>query len=444
MVTFGSAKLLGENDDVIRIMSIHKSKGLEFPIVFVSNVGKQFNTQSLKHDKILLHNELGIGLKYINHEIQIEYDTNAKTAVKNKLEIENISEEMRVLYVALTRAKEKLIITGVCKDYINQHEDLTNQANIYNKKDEKINPILLKKCKSYLDWILLVNCYETQEFDKIASIKVISKQEVIDNKTVETIEEDILEKLNNAKFNKEDMEELKKQIEYEYQFKVSTITQTKTSVSEIKRRFQENMQDEENNEVDISIIQNKVTNLAKPKFLNNDKETKLTGTEKGTLMHMCLQKLNPSVEYSKETINSMIEEMVLKNIITHTEKASINQMKILKFLQSNLWKEIKNAKQVFKEKPFYIEINANEIQEENKEDKILVQGIIDLYFVNEKEELVLVDYKTDYVEKGKEQELIDKYKKQLDLYKIALENSLNKKVARTYIYSVYLDKEILI
>jgi ATP-dependent helicase/nuclease subunit A len=174
----GSAKLIGENDDVVRIMSIHKSKGLEFPVVFLSNVGKQFNMQSIKIDKILIHNSLGLGMKYINHDMQVEYDTNAKTAVKSLLEVENISEEMRVLYVALTRAKEKLIITGVCKDYEKQLGKLINEANIYNKQNNKINPILLKKCKSYLDWIMLNFSYDeekdiSQELYRVRCLKIL-------------------------------------------------------------------------------------------------------------------------------------------------------------------------------------------------------------------------------------------------------------------------------
>ena len=435
----GSAKLIGENDNVVRIMSIHKSKGLEFPVVILSNVGKQFNTQSLKLDKILLHNELGIGMKYINHEIQVEYDTNAKIAVKNKLEIENISEEMRVLYVALTRAKEKLIITGISKDFEKQISELKKQYEIYNKED-KINHILLKKCKSYLDWILLVKCYEEEKFNSMAYIDIVTKKDIIINGTDESLEDDnIIELLDNVEFSEEEMKKLKEQIEYEYKFKTSTITPTKTSVSEIKRKYQEEIQEDE--ETAIQDAEN-VINLAKPKFLNLEEDIKLTGAQKGTLMHMCFQRLNPKVDYNKEKISSMIEEMFNRGIINVKEKEAINQNKILYFTKSNLWKEIQNAKQVYKERPFYIEISAEEIQEENNDDKILVQGIIDLYFITNEDEIVLVDYKTDYVEEGNEQELIDKYKKQLELYKTALENSLKKRVKKTCIYSVGLGKEI--
>ena len=421
----GSAKLIGENDNVIRIMSIHKSKGLEFPIVFLSNVGKQFNMQSLKMDPILLHTDLGIGMKYINHEIQVEYDTNAKIAIKNKLAIENISEEMRVLYVALTRAKEKLFITGVSKDYDKQETVLEKQFKIYEKVDEKINPILIKKCNSYLDWILMVNFYDKEKFEKIANINIIPKNDIIKNTIKEeTFKENITHKLKNIKFTKEEMQHIKEEIEFKYQFELSTITPTKTSVSEIKNKEKTKF------------------NLAKPQFLHNNIEKPITPAQKGTLIHMCLQKLNPKMNYSKEDLSKMIDEMCIKKIISEKEKEAINQQKILKFTESDIWQELKLAKKVYKEKPFYLEISADNIIEDNNKDDVLVQGIIDLYYINNNDELVLVDYKTDYVENNNEQELVTKYKKQLELYKIALEETLHRKVDRTCIYSVYLEKTI--
>ena len=436
-----SAKLIGENDNVVRIMSIHKSKGLEFPVVFLSNTSNMFNTMSLKRDQILLHNELGIGMKYINHKMQVEYNTNARTAVKNILEIENISEEMRVLYVALTRAKEKLIITGICKDYDKKYLRLENLTNIYDKENEKINPILLKKCKSYLDWILQVYCYEKEKFNDLASIEVLNKNDVITKDETEENKKDVIEILENKKYSKEDLESIKEQIEYEYKYKLSTITPTKTSVSEIKKKYQKEMQSEDEFIENSNLEKNKI-NLAKPRFLKNEEDKVLTAAEKGTLIHMCMQRLDTNVDYDKEKVKSLIEDMFIKGIINEKEKQTINQFKILEFTKSSLWQEIKNAKKVYKEKPFYIEINANQILAENDEDSILVQGIIDLYFINLEGEIVLVDYKTDYVESGEEQKLIDKYKKQLELYKIALEQSLNKKVSKTIIYSVYLCKTL--
>ena len=430
----GSAKLIGENDDVIRIMSIHKSKGLEFPVVFLCNVNKQFNMQSIRTDKILIHNELGIGMKYINHDEQVEFDTNAKIAVKNMLEIESISEEMRVLYVALTRAKEKLFITGISNDFEKQMQKIESSTNIYAKTDNKINYILLKKYKSYLDWLLLVKSYDKDAFDKFASIRVINKYEVLDSKDKSSTEKrDVIQELDRYKIDKDTLKNVKQEIEYKYKHKLSTITPTKTSVSMIKQK-----------QIDEKKNENEGKEEIEPQFIKNKKSTKLTGAQKGTLMHMCLQRLNPKINYNLDLINEMVEKMYANKIINNTEKESINISKLLKFTKSNIWSELKKAKKVYKEKPFYIEIDANIIQPENKEDKILIQGIIDLFYINENDDIVLVDYKTDFVENGKEHELIEKYKIQLDLYKQALEKALNKKVDKTYIYSVYLDKEILL
>lgn len=155
----GAAKIIGENDNVVRIMSIHKSKGLEFPVVFLSGTAKSFNFKDL-NDSILMHHDLGLGPKYINYERRIEYNTLAKEALKAKLKTESISEEMRILYVALTRAKEKLYITGVSKDLSESIKEKEELIQIYN--EEKLNRNLIKKYKTYLDWIQLVylNCKE--------------------------------------------------------------------------------------------------------------------------------------------------------------------------------------------------------------------------------------------------------------------------------------------
>ena len=154
-----------------------------------------------------------------------------------------------------------------------------------------------------------------------------------------------------------------------------------------------------------------------------------------------MQKLNEKKDYNLEEINGLINELVSKEIITQKEAESINPYKILQFTKSNIWKELKEAREVFREKPFYINIPAKSIYEK-AQDEILVQGIIDLYYIDKHDNLVLLDYKTDYIENGNEQELINKYKNQLDLYKEALENALKRKVDKVYIYSVYLGKEI--
>ena len=160
------------------------------------------------------------------------------------------------------------------------------------------------------------------------------------------------------------------------------------------------------------------------------------------MLFLSLQNLNEKQEYTLQEIKDLINELELKQIITNKEARSISIYKILAFTKSTIWKELRKAKTVEKEKPFYINILAKEIYNQEVEEDILVQGIIDLYYINENDKLVLVDYKTDYVEKGKDEELLNKYRKQLDLYKRALESALNRKVDKVYIYSVYLEKEI--
>lgn len=480
----GSAKLIGENDDVIRIMSIHKSKGLEFPVVFLANTGKQFNLMDLNKN-ILLHQELGIGVKYINYDKQVQYDTLSKSAIRSKVFTETLSEEMRILYVALTRAKEKLYITGTMNDYEKEIEKMKIQVERYSKNGNKINQILIKKYKKYLDWINLVYLYEKGNTKDLIEYNVLEKEEIIKKcKRIEQEEIDVVKILDEHKKDKEEIKKIEKILNFEYKHKLATTIPTMASVTQIKQ-MQDNMkgskvgkEDKEKavqkpeksnllkkskevkehkekatEKLDKSKLlkedkeakeckEERMTTFDKPKFLKEDKEDKLTNAEKGTLVHLCMQHLNEKVEYNLEKIKELVEELERKEIITSKEKENINLYKILEFTKSNIWKEMKKAKKVYKERPFFINIPAKEIYKEEIEEKILIQGIIDLYYINENDEIILVDYKTDYVERGKEQELIEKYKKQLELYCKAIEEANKKQVSRIYIYSVYLGREI--
>ena len=425
----GAAKIIGENENVIRIMSIHKSKGLEFPIVFLSSTGKNFNLKDLR-DKILIHQEIGFGPNYENSELKIEYPTLAKEAIKMVSKRESISEEMRVLYVALTRAKEKLIITGIEKDLQKSIESKEKELQIYESEDNaKINPKMLESYKSYLDWIELVYLKNKIKNSDIFEFNVISKAEIL-NQTVESEakRKDVLKDIANKKVSKENMEKIKNILEWEYKYKDSTEMPSELSVSKIKELSKDKTEEK------IGIT------LKKPNFLIE--KTELTPAEKGTIMHLCLQKLNYKEEYNLEKLKNMVNNLVKQEIILPKEAESVNYNKILAFLSSNIWKEMRTAKVVEQEKAFYLNLKANEIYQNNAEDEILVQGIIDLYYITNNDELVLVDYKTDYVENNNEQSLKDKYNIQLEIYKKALEESLNRKVDKVYIYSTWLNKEI--
>ena len=447
----GAAKIIGENDNVVRIMSIHKSKGLEFPVVFLSSTGKQINFMDL-NDNILLHQELGIGVKYIDYEKQVQYDTLTKYAIRNQILKETLSEEMRILYVALTRAKEKLIITGISKDYEKEINNINIQIERYKKNNDKINYILLKKYKRYLDWILLVYEYERQNIESLANLNIYNKSEILKSfKNIEKQETNVIKELESKETNNKDIENLQKIIEYKYKYIFNTKIPTKTSVTKIKEMqnsidfekskdiFNLNIEEEENNISSTSSSQFK-----KPKFLNETEEEKISPAQRGTLIHLCMQNLNLSENYDIEKVKKLINRLREKEIITNIEAQSINPYKILEFTKTEIWDELKEAKYVYREKPFYINVpikellknNINETEEQVKEDNILVQGIIDLFYINKNDELILLDYKTDYVEKGNEDKLVEKYKKQLEMYKEALEEALERKVDKVYIYSV--------
>ena len=425
----GSAKIIGENEDVIRIMSIHKSKGLEFPVVFLSSTGKKFNMQDL-NKKVLLHQDIGLGPTYTNYEKKIEYPTLAKEAIKIVTKREVLAEEMRVLYVALTRAKEKLVITGIEKDVNDSIDSKQKELEIYKDNIEnKMNPNLVGKYKSYIDWIELV--YLKNKDKDIMKFHIINKKDILKENTEEKEEnKDIIKEIQNRAVSKENINKIKQELEWKYKFEESVELPSELSVSKIKE-LKNNVQ-----------LQNQEVSFAKPNFLIE--KTELTGAQKGTIMHLCLQKLNHKEEYDLEKLKRMVKSLVEKEIILQKEADSVNYNKILEFFKSEIWQEMKEAKLVEQEKPFYFNIKANEIYDVKSEEDILVQGIIDLYYINKDDELVLVDYKTDYVENNNEEILKEKYDIQLAIYKKALEKALDRKVDKVYVYSTWLGRAITI
>lgn len=351
---------------------------------------------------------MDFGPKYINCERKIQYSTLAKEAIKIKNKNETLAEEMRLLYVALTRSKEKLIITGIEKNAEKSFADKKELLNV-DKEKNKISKSILRKAKSYLDWIEFVSL--NNDMKDILEIKTYNKREIktnmFKNKTTKS------NKLNIE--NKQISEDTNKLLTWEYEYKKASQIEGKTSVSKLTKK---------NEKIELD---------KKPMFLN---ETEiLNKAEIGTIMHLILQKLDLKKEYNLDEINKLIEKQVLNKVLTKTQSESIDKEKILNFTKSNLYKKIKNAKQAFKEKSFYTNI-------EIEGEKILVQGVIDLYFIDENNDIIILDYKTDNVKKTEEDIFTEKYKEQLIIYKKALEQALNKEVKEVYIYSTCLDKEI--
>ncbi len=431
-----SAKIIGENDNVIRIMSIHKSKGLEFPVVFLASTGKKFNMQDL-NAPILLHQEIGFGPQYIDSEKKIEYSTLAKEAIKIKAKEETISEEMRILYVALTRAKEKLIITGMSKDLQKALQDKEKLLNIYVQEEiseySKINPNIVSKYKSYLDWLELVYLFnKDKDLNNVLEFYSYTKNEIMkDIKQEEGTESNFNEIINKKLQNSKIDNNITNLLEWKYSHLSSSKIPTKTSVTKLK-----SLEEDSDIEDLIENAKNKQISLnIKPKFI--EEVQRLTSAQKGTLMHLCIQKLDEKIDYTKENLNMFIQNLLERNIITNIEKENVDLEMLYKYTKSTLWQDLKEAKEIHKEEPFYINIPAKKIYDDADEDEmILVQGIIDLYYINKNDELILVDFKTDYVPNGDVSKLEEKYKVQLNIYKEALENSIGRKVDKAFIWAL--------
>ena len=441
-----SAKIIGENEDVIRIMSIHKSKGLEFPVVILAGTGKQFNMQDL-NGEILLDQDLGIGPQYIDYKRHIKFKTLPKRAIYIKSKKEAISEEMRVLYVALTRAKEKLIIVGRQKNVNKKMQEKQTTLETYS---QEINPFIVQKCKTYLDWLEYVYLKEGIENTKnIFTLDIYKKEDLLKNLNKEENEEqDIYELINEKaeKVNKEETENIEKLLDWEYEYKDLAGIPTKTSVTKIKEIANVEDINENTRKINIDIEENPKLSASiteKPKFLNENKEIKITNAQKGTLMHLCIQKMDERQDYDLQKIDELINNLQEKGLITEVEANSINKPKLLEYTRSELWYTLKNAKEIHKEKPFYINVKASRLYNnisEKDDENILVQGVIDLYFITNEDKLILIDFKTDYV--SNEEEFVEKYRNQLELYKEALEQALNRKVEKMGLYSLYLNKTL--
>lgn len=455
----GSAKILGENENVVRIMSIHKSKGLEFPVVFLCALGKNFNMQDL-NKKILFHGELGYGPDYISLERRLSYPTALKQALRKKVKIETLSEEMRILYVALTRAKEKLIMVGGVKDIENHAKKWA-----YGLKDSnlKLPQYEISKAKSYLDWIgpVVLRHVDGEELRKVAGIEEFNTINLVEDASkwqvklhnisnivkaeAELKEEPLLEEvvdleeIENKYYN-----EIDNRLNWEYSYLKASELPTLLTVTEVKRMHSRDMSRSLNNDYSQDIYTPSL--VSRPSFMEKDK--KLTGAEKGTAVHAVMQKLDFKGEVSAESIDAQLQRFVDKELITEEQKESIDIEKILKFFSSGIGKRVIKAEKVHKEVPFHIQLDSTEVftdlpRERYTDEKIMLQGIIDCYF-EEDGEIILVDYKTDYYKEGQGELMKERYKVQLDYYARAIEVITGKKVKEKYLYLFYNNEELAI
>lgn len=447
--TSGSAKLLNEGENMVRVMTIHKSKGLEFPIVFVSDIAKKFNLQDLKGD-ILLDHKIGLGVNYMDLEKRAKYTTWAKEAVKEKIKRDSISEEMRVLYVALTRAKEKLILTGSIKNS-NIRKRVEKWRN-YKMTEKGVFPFYeMAQVNNYLDWImpaLMQHKVGKNFLGELDSTKFIEESQwsILLTQAEQEMEE--IEDKNKAiqyfdTWNNEiDYSGKRQQVfesfQWQYPNQASTKLQVNISISEIKRKWQQEsglLEGEQQWEITMPM----------PKFEKEEK--KLTASEIGTATHTFMERCNLRKKYTKEEIQKEMETLIQQNVLSEKEAKAINLYELLKFFESDFAERIRNADTIKKEKCFSMLVEAREIFPEKEyasvKDSVMIDGIIDCFF-EEQNEIVLVDYKTDRLWGEKTANTLkQQYKIQMKLYQRALERATGKKVKEVYLYSFALGKALL-
>lgn len=445
-VDFGEASISGEQENTVRIMSIHKSKGLEFPVVFVSGLSKQFNMQD-QRSSILMHVDYGVGPDYIDLEKRTKVSTLLKRVIQKKTQMDSLGEELRVLYVAMTRAKEKLIMTG----YLNSMDEL--------KMQKDFSFFELMSVKNYLSLVLPAMNNKLTEYMKI---EVIRKEDLVFEemarqvflkKDLEEIEKTILEYEREESLQKE----IGQRLYFKYPYSEEAKLRVKMSVSELKKLGQ--FIDDEDSEILFespytSELSSDISDAIKDNILHENQyipdfirgsQVDITGTDRGTLYHKVLELLDLTRVKSYNDLLNELKAMVEDEKIKKEDIDKLNLKNIFRFSQSNTAKRIIKAQaagKLYKEKQFVIGLKACDIYpNQDSQELILVQGIIDVFF-EEEDELIILDYKSDIVKD--EKDLVDRYKVQLIYYQKALEQILNKKVKEKIIYSLYLGKEVYV
>ena len=432
----GEANIYSEKDDLLRIMSIHQSKGLQFKVVFISSLQKNFNKQDLR-ESILLDEELGMASPYLDQETRIKYPSLQLSAIKEKMEEENQAEELRLLYVAMTRAEEKLIMTGVVKNLASYMEK--HPVN----EDIKIEDI--RGAKSYLDFIMLAFSRSFTESleNPLVKLRTFTREALSEKKEEEEGEKfsvrDALYSYLAENHEKTEEEEVwDKDFSYRYDHEESTHLYPKYAVSLLKKQAIEAVKEEGDKEGETGGESEGLSEAEKSRKngqvheRNTEKREKGLGAKIGDSFHHALALF----DYTKG-----LEQ--LPAILGEEELSLLNKEQFQTFLSSSLGECFKKAfqeKRLFREMHFMRALPFCALFPDRKEeDEVLLQGIVDAFIV-EDDGIILVDYKTDRVKS--EEELRERYRKQIMLYSDALEAILGKRVKRRVLYSFYLAKEV--
>ena len=505
------ANVVSEADNVVRLMTIHKSKGLEFPVIFLSGVQKGFNMMDLRSE-LLIDKNAGLGLKGYFPDIRVSFPTMPWFYVKDVKEAALKAEEERILYVALTRARDKLIMTGHFKGFKNAKGKLSTLGelikNAASVEGQQLPTDIITQANTYLEWLIMGFTrhldggnplrvaieYEGSTYfdlpDKKCRIKVeihdgslygdLDYKADIDETTINKVRE--LQAVNSVELP----QEIEDRFNYSYPYSDATRRTAKISVSELKRRFQEreleagtidtlnesivtvdteakravsdailgqaikldvrNADSDDTSNESVPTITVPADDLAnsvfgrKPQALQSEEDV-LTGAQWGTLMHEAMQWL-PLAQYTQASLTKELDALVTKGTFTEEERNLLSDTSLYKFFSSDLGKRLVNAKRIERELPFSMLFDGKRVYDTLEDgENLFLQGIIDTAF-EEDGEWVLVDYKTDRVKSG--EDLIKRYKIQMDLYKEALQRLTGMPVKACYIYSFRLHDAIII
>lgn len=439
-VDFGEADVTLEHEDVVRIMSIHKSKGLEFPIVFVSGLGRKFNKKD-STDAMILDSSYGVGLACVEGKKHRKRTTLLREMIAARIAGDNIGEELRVLYVALTRAKEQLILTGTLRE----PEKMLLTYELQSEEDASF--LDRREAGCYLDWIM-PGAYRHPEHLTIETYGAgdFSLMEQLQEAVQYTKKEQLLESLETVDETLYAQIDARLQSTYPYEEEVNL--RTKVSVSELKHR---NMVLEPGDEEALAwYAKEEQPESYVPLFVRGknekDPDAPHQGALRGTAMHRMMECLDYGAladAFSEEEVLRQLEELQQGGRISPDAAALVSTQKIWKFLQTELGERIMQAhkaERLYREQPFVMGIPAHEADPAlQSEQLVLVQGIIDLYF-EEADGLVLLDYKTDSVKEARQ--LLERYQTQMDLYARALCAATGKPVREKLIYSFKLEELI--
>ncbi|KGP72122.1 helicase-exonuclease AddAB subunit AddA [Pontibacillus yanchengensis] len=449
----GAARALGEQEDVVRIMTIHKSKGLEFPAVLLGGMDKQFNQRDLMA-KYLLHKDIGFASKYIDPEKRIMYPTLAYHALKKEKQRELLAEEMRVLYVALTRAKEKLVMVG---NVSSLDKKMQKWQEWIDHPTWVIPSQYRLETKSYLDWVApaLIRHEQNEVLRGEASINRIPEDifndesnwrislhhanEFVNPATVEEQDHEALEKaVKEWKPFKEESQlndEVERRLNFQYPHQKAIHHRAKQSVTELKR--QREARDEYSADTLLKSSSKKPI-VQRPRFMQKNQE--LSAAEKGSAMHTVLQHIPFNSVLTVPEIEEYVEKYVDMELLTRDEGDAIDYQAIEALYQSELGSRLIEADVIHREVPFTLALPAHEVYadwEEETNEKVFIQGVIDCMIPTENGWMI-IDYKTDQINQDINDKLIeklqDRYRTQISLYAEALERIWRKPVTDKYLY----------